>query len=132
MAAPVRILAIEDEPEWTELLGRALARAGLDVHIDRVMSEEELRSALERQRWAVILSDNRMPRFSAKEALAIVRARDRAVRFVVVSGYLTDAQRTALEAGGASEFVEKGDLPRVVAAVRTALAARRPDDPVGD
>jgi DNA-binding NtrC family response regulator len=119
----VRILAIEDEPVWIELLGRTLARAGFDAHIERVMSEEELRSALDRGPWAAILSDNRMPRFSAKAALAMVRARDRAVPFVVVSGYLTDEQRAELEAEGVSQFVEKGDLPGVVAAVRVALAA---------
>lgn len=128
----MRILAIEDEPVWIELLGRTLARAGFDAHIEGVMNEEELRSALDRERWAVILSDNRMPRFSAKEALAMVRARDRTVPFVVVSGYLTDEQRAELEAGGASQFVEKGDMPGVVAAVRIALAADQPEKPEHD
>lgn len=108
---------------WIELLARALKRAGLDAYIERVMSEEELRSALDGEGWDAILSDNRMPRFSAKDALAMVRARDRTVPFVVVSGHLTDAQRAELEAGGASHFVDKGDLPRLVAAVRAALVA---------
>ncbi|HEV8670319.1 MAG TPA: response regulator [Candidatus Limnocylindria bacterium] len=123
----MRILAIEDEALWTELLGRALTRAGFDAQIERVMSEEELRSALDHGRWDIVVSDNRMPRFSAKEALAMVRARDRAVPFIVVSGYLTEAQRAELEAGGASQFVEKGDLPRLVVAVRIALAADHPE-----
>ena len=122
----MRILAIEDEPLWIELLGRTLARAGFDAHIERVMSEEELRSALDRGGWAVILSDNRMPRFSAQEALAMVRARDGTIPFIVVSGYLTEAQRAELEAEGASQFIEKGDLPGLVAAVRAALAAGHP------
>ena len=123
----MRILAIEDEPLWIELLGRALARARFDADIERVTSEEELRSALDRGRWAVILSDNRMPRFSAKEAVTMVRARDSTVPFIVVSGYLTEAQRAELEAEGASRFVEKGDLPGVVTAVRAALAADHPE-----
>jgi DNA-binding NtrC family response regulator len=117
----VRILAIEDETLWTELLGRALTRAGFEPQIERVMSEEELRSAVERGRWDMVVSDNRMPGFSAKEALAIVRNRDGAVPFVVMSGYLTEAQRAELEAEGASQFIEKGDLPGFVTAVRAAL-----------
>lgn len=117
------ILAIEDEPVWTELLGRALARAGIEARVERVMTEDELRSALDRGRWDIIFSDNRMPSFNAKAALAMVRVRDRAVPFVVASGYLTDVERAELESGGATKFIEKGDLPALVAAVRAAVAA---------
>jgi CheY-like chemotaxis protein len=54
----------------------------------------------------------------------MVRARDRAVPFIVVSGYLTEAQRAELEAEGASQFIEKGDLPGLITAVRAAFAFR--------
>jgi signal transduction histidine kinase len=119
---PLRVLHVEDVEEDVRLVERHLQRNGWSVEWTRVETAEELREAL-RAPWDVILSDFKMPRFSALEALEIVQASsERAgTPFIVVSGSVGEQAAIEVLLRGADDFINKGSLARLAPAIEREL-----------
>ena len=75
MNNPLRVLLVEDSEADAELLAHELKRAGFDVTWERVQTAARLETALDRDRWDIIVGDNSMPGFSGTEALALADLR---------------------------------------------------------
>ena len=100
---------------------RELRRGGFDPTFERVETREAMAAALEREPWDLIISDYSMPTFDAPRALALVRDRGLDVPVIIVSG--TIGEETAVEAlrAGASDFIVKDRLARLVPAIEREL-----------
>ncbi len=121
-AHPLRLLHLEDSELDHELTLAHLQRGGLAVQALRVDSEAEYLHALE-QPWDVIVSDYNLPGFSGLVALDLLKAYGRDVPFVLVSGEI--GEDTAVEAmrNGASDYLLKNNLARLVPALLHAIEA---------
>jgi signal transduction histidine kinase len=118
---PLRVLHVEDTEDDVRLIDRHLRLSGWSVEGTRVETAEELRDAL-RQTWDVILSDFKLPRFSALEALEIVQASEQAgTPFIVVSGSVGEQAAIEVLLRGADDFVNKGNLVRLGPAIEREL-----------
>src|SRR4051812_32444840 len=117
----LRILNLEDSPTDAELNEAALAEHWPDSRLTRVSDHDAYLAALEHGKIDVILSDYSMPGFNGKNALAIARAKCPHIPFVFVSG--TIGEEAAIEAlkNGATDYVLKHRLARLVPAVERAL-----------
>ncbi|HXX66858.1 MAG TPA: hybrid sensor histidine kinase/response regulator [Polyangiaceae bacterium] len=117
----LRVLVVEDREDDALLSMRHLERNGYSLQWERVEEAGSLRAALERRSWDVILSDWSLPRFSAPEALRIVKDSGLDIPFVIVSG--TVRENTAVEAmhAGAHDYIMKDNLARLAAAVGREL-----------
>ncbi len=82
----LRVLLIEDSEDDAWLITRELRRSGLNPSIERVETLPQLRAALAREDWQVILSDYVMPRCTGLDAFAVVREHGADVPFLLVSG----------------------------------------------
>ena len=130
MLGPLRVLLVEDSEDDAMLLLRELRRGYEPTH-ERVETAATMKRALDRAPWDVILSDYTMPKFSAPEALAVLKTSGLDIPLMVVSG--TIGEEAAVEAlkAGAIDFLTKGKLARLLPAVERALregkerAARR-------
>jgi len=122
MAETVRVLFVEDQPDDVELIRRRLQRDLLAVEGRTVTTESGLREALAECLPDVVLCDYTIPGFSGRQALNIVRAQAPFVPFIFVSG--TIGEETAVEClrEGATDYLLKGNLSRLAAAVRRAIA----------
>ena len=117
----LRVLLVEDSPPDAELLMASLADGGYDPVAERVQTAEEMRQALARGGWQVILSDYSLPTFSGPEALAIAKELHPDIPFIIVSGTVgEDIAVTALKAG-ACDFLVKGRLARLKSAIEREL-----------
>jgi signal transduction histidine kinase len=118
----LNILHIEDSEEDSELIRQLLLRDGLQCEITRVDTGLEVFDALEKNPYDVILADCRLPDFSGLRALEIAHALKPETPFIFVSG--TIGEETAIESlrNGATDYVLKDRLSRLVPAVRRALA----------
>ena len=117
----LKVLLVEDSALDADLLAASLDGAGYEASIKRVQTAGEMRAALERSDWQVILSDYSLPAFSAPEALAIAQELQPQIPFIIVSGTVgEDTAVTALKAG-ASDFLVKGRLTRLVPAIEREL-----------
>jgi len=126
----VRILHLEDDDMDAELIEATLG-AGLDCEIRRVITRAEFAEALEAGGFDVILADYALPAFSGPAALEAARARRPELPFIFLSGTLGDERAVDTLKAGATDYVLKDHLSRLVPVVRRALdeaserAARR-------
>src|SRR5262245_11340469 len=121
----LRLLMLEDSPLDAGLITEALAAGGLRCDVRRVETREAFAAALEGGAPDLLLSDYALPGFDGLSALELARARHPEVPFVIVSGVL--GEEVAIEAlkRGATDYVLKQRLGRLVPTVRRALAEAR-------
>ncbi len=61
----LRILLVEDSEDDALLLLRELKRGGYAVEFERVQTRSAMKKALASRQWDIVISDYRMPRFTA-------------------------------------------------------------------
>lgn len=118
---PLRVLLVEDSQMDAELLVRALHRGGFELTWKRVDSAEDMDQALRKQAWDLILCDHVMPRFSAPDALELLKQHKSDVPFIIVSGYIEEETAVAAMKAGAHDYIMKDRLARLVPAVEREL-----------
>ena len=124
-------MLVEDSEEDAGLVLRELKQRGYAPTFKRVEDPVAMRSALDGDSWDVVLSDWSMPRFSAPDALRILREKHLHLPFIIVSGSI--GEETAVEAmrAGAQDFVLKDRLARLAPCVEREIRetqARRAAD----
>ncbi|HEX5850774.1 MAG TPA: PAS domain S-box protein [Rubrobacter sp.] len=113
-------MLVEDSDDDALLILRELERAGYDVEHQRVYTAEAMEEAL-RSSWGVIISDYRMPRFSAMEAMRMANASPSDAPFIVVSGRIGEDVAVEAMRGGAYDYVMKSNLSRLPQTVERGL-----------
>jgi len=121
VARTLAVLVVEDNADDASLALRELGRAGFEVTSKRVETATGLRAALAERPWDVCLCDYALPGFDAPQALAIVRASGARLPFIVVSGAIGEETAVALMRAGADDYLLKGHLARLGAAVGRAV-----------
>ena len=121
MKSPLRILYLEDDARDVELVQETLAADGIDCQVTRVETEADFIAALEQGGFDLILADYTLPSFDGLSALKIARRRWPQVPLIFVSGTL--GEEVAIEALkiGATDYVFKTRLSRLVPSVKRAL-----------
>lgn len=121
MDKKLRALIVDDSDDDTLLLVLELRRNGYDAEYRRVDTAPDMREALQRQVWDVILADYTMPQFSAMAALSIVQASGLDLPFIVVSGNIGEDIAVAAMKAGAHDYIMKNSLKRLVPAIEREL-----------
>ncbi len=122
MGKPLRVLIVEDSEDDMLLLLRELRRGGYDPHYRRVDNAGDLTAALAAEPWDVVLSDHNMPQFSSTAALDQIKATGLDVPFMIVSGSIGEEAAVNAMKAGAQDYLMKGNLTRLCAAVERELA----------
>lgn len=119
---PLKLLVIEDSKDDCDLLLRELKRNGYEPKHALVETPDGMQEALAIADWDVIICDYSMPRFSAIEALAILKQSGRDIPFIIVSGAI--GEETAVEAmkAGAHDYLMKNNLLRLSPAIERERA----------
>ena len=118
---PLRILSIEDDPKDTELIQDLLEIEGIVCEVTRVDTEALLRDLIKPGGIDLILADYSLPSFDGVSALKLATKACPDVPFIFVSGTL--GEEVAIEALkiGATDYVLKTRLSRLVPSVLRAL-----------
>ncbi|MBN1440709.1 MAG: PAS domain S-box protein [Anaerolineales bacterium] len=103
------------------LMVRELELGGYAVQSERVETAEALARALDSQTWDVMLSDHSMPKFSAPQALAVIRSRGADIPFILVSGSIGEDHAVAIMKAGANDYLRKENLSRLVPVVEREI-----------
>ncbi|MFZ5462337.1 MAG: EAL domain-containing protein [Pseudomonadota bacterium] len=118
---PLHVLLVEDTPDDAVLLARALRRSGFAVKYERVETEAQMRTALEKGGWDIVISDYSMPEFSALEALRLTKMFDPQLPFIIVSGNIGEDVAVDAMRAGAQDYLIKNNLARLGPAVMREL-----------
>jgi signal transduction histidine kinase len=121
MKFPLHILHLEDNPNDAALVKSILEDGGILCSTTVVQSRADFMAALERGGIDLILSDFSMPAFDGLSAIKIARDRCPDVPFILVSGTLGEERAIDSLKTGATDYVLKQRLSRLVPAVRRAL-----------
>jgi len=120
-AHPLRILSLEDEPNDAELILELLEADGIACELLRVDTQTAFQASLKQGEIDLILADYTLPSFDGLSALQLAMTLRPEAPFIFVTGTLGD--EVAIEAlkVGATDYVLKTRLSRLVPAVQRAL-----------
>jgi len=121
MAKPLRVLIVEDSEDDALLVIRELKRGGNDVTFKRVETAEAMTAALVKQAWDIIISDYRLPHFSAPESLELLHQSCLDLPFIVISGTIGEETAVEMMKAGAHDYLMKDNLTRLVPAIEREL-----------
>jgi len=121
--APLRILIVEDSASDAKLLERELQRGGLHYSSLRVETEPEFIAALD-IKPDVVLCDWNLPQFNSLHALLLLQDRWPQTPFILVSGSIGEEAAVNIIKLGASDYLLKDRLARLVPAIEQAIAKR--------
>lgn len=121
MESKINILHLEDNIYDAELIEHILTSNNLDTLIKRVDNKDDFTNSLELNKYDIIISDNTLHNFSGMEALELVKEKHIDTPFIFVSG--TIGEETAIESlkHGATDYVLKHRIERLIPAVNRAL-----------
>src|SRR5580704_5583714 len=125
MPHALRILSVEDDPKDAELIRDLLETEGIVCEVTRVDTEAALLASVEQGGFDLILADYSLPSFDGISALKLAMKACPDVPFIFVSGTL--GEEVAIEALkiGATDYVLKTRLSRLVPSVVRALRETR-------
>ena len=121
LGEPIRILLLEDSELDAELLESELRLNKVEYRMTRVETEQEFRRALGQFKPHAVFADYRLPHFDGRSALHITREAHALLPFIMISGALGDESAVELLKAGATDFVLKDRLKRLVPALERAL-----------
>ena len=118
--SPNRLLVVDDEPDLRTLYELTLVREGYDV--ESAGSVEEAWAALQQQRFAVVITDMRLPDGSGLDLLRRMDESGRREKGIVITAYGSAENAVeALKAGAYDYLTKPVDLRQFRSVVATAL-----------
>ncbi|WP_013122276.1 sigma-54 dependent transcriptional regulator [Thiomonas sp.] len=121
--ADVRILIVDDEPDLRELYTLSLVHEGWQIDVAETVAQA--REQLVRRRYALMLTDMRLPDGEGLELLRWLEAQpDRFEKSIVITAYGSAGNAVAALKAGAFDYLSKPvDLAALRRTVHAALAA---------
>lgn len=119
---PLRLLHLEDNHLDAQLVRRTLVAEGLDFDIIHTTNQKGFEEALEKERVDLIITDYAIPGWNGLQALECVKRRNLHVPFIFFSGALGEERAVNALKSGATDYVLKNRLNRLVPVIRRALS----------
>ncbi|HXG10169.1 MAG TPA: response regulator, partial [Gemmataceae bacterium] len=110
----LRLLLLEDSALDAELILVHLREGGLDCDVRRVQTRDEFRQALQQDCPDLILADYSLPAFDGISALKMAHEVCPDVPFLFVSGRMGEEVAIETLKSGATDYVLKNRLERLV------------------
>jgi len=125
MAEPLRVLHLEDDSDFSELVKAMLQKEGLEADLVVVATTPDFLAALEKGGFDIILADYLLPTCNGIQALEAARQKRPETPFLLVSGAI--GEHAAIESlrCGATDYVLKSKIERLVPAVCRAVQEAR-------
>jgi two-component system, NarL family, sensor histidine kinase UhpB len=118
---PLHILILEDNPIDAELIEEALEEAGIAFISRCVETEEFFLTALGDFSPDLILSDYNLPKINGAQALSLTKEHCPDVPFILVTGAIGEERAIDVLKSGATDYVLKNRLSRLIPAIKRAL-----------
>jgi len=117
----LRVLIVEDSEDDALLEICELKKGGYNPVYERVETASAMKKALKEKQWDIILCDYKMPKFSGKQAIALLKETNIDIPLIIVSD--TVGEETAIECmrSGANDYVMKDSLSRLCPAIAREL-----------
>jgi two-component system cell cycle sensor histidine kinase/response regulator CckA len=122
MKSKFRILHLEDSEADCELVHQLLVHDGIDCDIVRCDNRDKFILDLQSQAFDLIFADCTLPQFNGIHALELACQIAPGIPFIFVSGTIEEDSAIESLRSGATDYVLKNRLSRLLPAVRRAIA----------
>jgi sigma-B regulation protein RsbU (phosphoserine phosphatase) len=122
---PLKVLLIEDVASDAELIIRFLERESATYTFSRVWNKNAYLDKLDNFDPDVIISDCILPHFSGMEAFHLLKAQNRKIPFVLISGSISEKLLTQYLKEGIDEYILKDNLLRLPSAIENVFNKSR-------
>src|SRR5262245_44297661 len=103
MSNRLRILHLEDDPDFSVLVRDLLATDDLEIDLLLVSNQQDFEAALSRGNFDIILADYSLPGWNGAEALAAAQRRMPQTPFILVSGAVGEQAAIEILHAGATD-----------------------------
>lgn len=118
---PIKLLLVDDSIDDRDLILMNLRRGGYSPNVTAVDTKEGFKNALNVEGWDLIICDYNMPKFDGLTALGILKDCDIDIPFILVSGAIGEELAVKAMKAGASDYMMKDNLQRLVPAIEREL-----------
>jgi signal transduction histidine kinase len=125
MNPKLKILFLEDMPPDAELVRRELMRSDLNCVLIQLDNQSDYEQALTTECPDIILSDYYLPDCNGMTALQIATRNCPEVPFIFVSGAIGEEKAIETVTSGATDYVLKDRLSRLIPSIKRALNERK-------
>jgi len=119
--APLKVLHLEDSPRDAAMIQHRLEGAGVTCKIILVNTKDSFEAALIRESFDLILSDYTLPDYDGVRALRHAQETQPEVPVILISGTVGEEEAVKCLHIGATDYLLKNRLDRLVPAVQRAL-----------
>lgn len=112
---------LEDMDTDAELIQREMKRGEIDFLVTRVLNKPSFEKAFDSFKPDLILSDYSLPAYDGISALEYVRKHDSEIPFIFVTGAMGEEWAIETFKRGATDYVLKDKLSRLVPVIKRAL-----------
>jgi signal transduction histidine kinase len=123
----LRILHLEDLLADAELVERELKNGNIECEIFVAKGKPDFQKAIYEFNPDVVLSDHSLPAFNSVEAFEMVKAKDPAIPFILVTATVSEEFAVASMRSGVYDYILKDRLQRLPQSVLNAMNKRRTD-----
>jgi diguanylate cyclase (GGDEF)-like protein/PAS domain S-box-containing protein len=99
------LLVVDDSSNLAETISNILRNAGHAVRADRVEDDEDLREAFGKQEWDMILTKPKIPYFTARDVLEVVRQNKLDIPIIIIADGAAEESVSELIKDGARDEV---------------------------
>ncbi len=121
----MRILHLEDDLKDAEIVKEMLLLEGIPCDIIRVETERSFVDALAQNNFDLIFADYSLPSFDGISALRIAKEKAPEIPFIFITGKMGEDRAIETLRHGATDYILKDTLSRLVPAVKRALQETR-------
>ena len=121
MGTPLRVLIVEDSEDDAILILRELKRGFFEPTYERVDTAQAMGAALDNKTWDLIICDCIMPHFTGLDALKLVKQKNIAAPFIMISGKVGEDVAASMMKAGAVDFILKENLFRLTTIIDREL-----------
>jgi signal transduction histidine kinase/DNA-binding response OmpR family regulator len=121
MPKPIKILHLEDDPLDAELIYTTLVSADSPYNITWVQTSHDFKKALVDGDFELVLADFKLPSYDGISAMHYVKEHYPEIPFIFISGTMGEDAAIQALTQGATDYVLKQKLARLVPAVSRAL-----------
>jgi len=121
MKRKIKILHLEDSLKDSELIQSLIESGEIEHEYFVVENEKDYINILETGNIDIILSDYSLPEYNGNEALKVAREKYFHIPFLFVSGAMGEDRAIDAMLNGATDYVLKNKLERLVPAIKRAL-----------
>ena len=119
----VKVLIVDDEKDFLEIIAERIAARGIDV--STASSAENALNMIEEESYEVVVMDFMMPALDGFKALKLMKAKRPEMQIILLTGNVPDEKRIEAKALGALDVIEKPpDLQDLIEKIKKTQKGR--------